>query len=139
MKVQFSFTVNVFSKKTTKNNRHIERSRDAKIPAPQSLHPVPIAIGIGDVVVALADYGITVTIYDPWANPVEVMHEYGLTCHSELASPSEKGSGGEAFDAVVLGVAHKEFLSLNLASLQKENSVLYDVKGILGTEVDGKL
>ena len=96
---------------------------------------------IVDVVTALTDYGITVTIYDPWANPVEVMHEYGLTCHSELVSPSpsERGSGGEAFDAVVLGVAHKEFSALNLDALQKENSVLYDVKGVLGNKVDGKL
>jgi UDP-N-acetyl-D-galactosamine dehydrogenase len=96
---------------------------------------------IVDVVAVLQEYGIKVTIYDPWANHTEVLHEYGLTCHSELASPSpsKRGAGGEAFDAIVLGVAHKEFLSLNLASLQNENSVLYDVKGILGNEVDGNL
>jgi len=87
---------------------------------------------IVDVVAALADYGITVTIYDPWANPAQVLHEYGLTCHRELVE-------GQKFDTIVLGVAHKEFSSLNLASLQKETSVLYDVKGILGAGVDGKL
>jgi UDP-N-acetyl-D-galactosamine dehydrogenase len=86
---------------------------------------------IVDVVAALSDYGITVTIYDPWANPVEVMHEYKLETTTIL--PNQK------FDAVVLGVAHKEFLDLDLASLQKETSLLYDVKGVLGTEVDGKL
>ena len=86
---------------------------------------------IVDVVAALADYGITVSIYDPWANPAEVKHEYGLDIVTDL--PSHK------FDSIVLGVAHKEFSALNLASLQKENSVIYDVKGILGAEVDGKL
>jgi UDP-N-acetyl-D-galactosamine dehydrogenase len=86
---------------------------------------------IVDVIAALADYGITVSIYDPWANPVEVQHEYGLKTATDL--PNQK------FDAVVLGVAHKEFTKLNLTSLRKENSVLYDVKGILGNEVDGNL
>jgi UDP-N-acetyl-D-glucosamine/UDP-N-acetyl-D-galactosamine dehydrogenase len=87
---------------------------------------------IVDVVAALADYGILVSIYDPWANPTEVKHEYGLTCLSELVE-------GQKFDALVLGVAHKEFLSFPLANLRDTNSVLYDVKGILGVNVDGKL
>ena len=87
---------------------------------------------IVDVVAALADYGILVSIYDPWANPTEVKHEYGLTCLSELVE-------GQKFDALVLGVAHKEFLSFPLDNLRDTNSVLYDVKGILGVNVDGKL
>jgi len=86
---------------------------------------------IVDVIAALKDYGITVKIYDPWASPDEVVHEYKLVTSKNL--PSEK------FDAVVLGVAHKEFLNLELNSLRKENSVLYDVKGILKENVDGKL
>jgi UDP-N-acetyl-D-galactosamine dehydrogenase len=86
---------------------------------------------IVDVIAALADYGISITIYDPWANPVEVKHEYGI--HTTTNLPNQK------FDAVVLGVAHNEFLQLDIASLQNGNSLLYDVKGILGSEVDGKL
>lgn len=61
---------------------------------------------IVDVVAALADYGIKVTIYDPWANPTDVLHEYGLTT---INSHPELGEG-QKFDAVVLGVAHKEFV-----------------------------
>ena len=79
---------------------------------------------IVDVVNALEDYGIQVTIFDPWANPDEVMHEYGLTCHPELVA-------GAKYDAIVLGVAHKEFLNLDLELLKRENAVVYDVKGIL--------
>jgi UDP-N-acetyl-D-galactosamine dehydrogenase len=86
---------------------------------------------IVDVIAALADYGIAVSIYDPWANPAAVKHEYGLETTTVL--PNQK------FDAVVLGVAHKEFLDLDLASLQNDNSLLYDVKGILDIAVDGKL
>lgn len=86
---------------------------------------------IVDVVKALEDYGINVTIYDPWANPSEVQHEYNITCQSELASESK-------FDTIVLGVAHKEFVDLNLAPLLNENGVVYDVKGVLKNS-DSKL
>jgi UDP-N-acetyl-D-galactosamine dehydrogenase len=86
---------------------------------------------IVDVVKALSDYGIEVTVYDPMANPTEVKHEYGLETTAIL--PVGK------FDAVVLGVAHLSFLEMNLSSLRNENSILYDVKGVIGDEVDGKL
>lgn len=86
---------------------------------------------IVDVIAALADYGIKITIYDPLANPAEVQHEYGLTTTATL--PNEK------FDAVVLGVAHREFLGIDFCKLQHENSLLYDVKGILGVLADGRL
>ena len=87
---------------------------------------------IVDVVKALADYGINVTIYDPLANPDEVQHEYNLTCHAELDSESK-------YDAIVLGVAHTHFKDLNFSKFQKNNAVLYDVKGTLANGVDGKL
>jgi len=86
---------------------------------------------IVDVITALKDYGIIVKIFDPWANPQEVLHEYELITTKTL--PLEK------FDVMVLGVAHKEFLELELDSLRKENSILYDVKGVLRENVDGKL
>ncbi|WP_182651605.1 nucleotide sugar dehydrogenase [Flavobacterium sp. SOK18b] len=86
---------------------------------------------IVDVIKALADYGIQITIYDPWANPVEVAREYNLTTITEL--PVER------FDAVVLGVAHTVFVDLDFSSLQSQKSLLYDVKGILGDRADGRL
>lgn len=86
---------------------------------------------IVDVVKSLKDYGIQVAIYDPMANPAEVKHEYSLDITTIL--PIEK------FDALVLGVAHKAFLEMNLSSLQKDTSILYDVKGVIGNEVVGKL
>lgn len=86
---------------------------------------------IVDVVTALVDYGIKVTIYDPWAKPEEVWHEYHLKTTNEL--PSKK------FDSLVLGVAHKEFQALDLASLKNSNCVVFDVKGVLKDKADGKL
>jgi UDP-N-acetyl-D-glucosamine/UDP-N-acetyl-D-galactosamine dehydrogenase len=86
---------------------------------------------IVDVIHALKDYGIDVSIYDPWANPKEVAHEYNLEVINEL--PKTK------FDTLVLGVAHKEFLDLDLENLRNEKSILFDVKGVLGKNVDGNL
>jgi UDP-N-acetyl-D-galactosamine dehydrogenase len=86
---------------------------------------------IVDVISALKEYGITVTVFDPWANPNDVMQEYKLTSTKELPSAT--------FDAVVLGVAHKEFLQLEFDRWRNSNSVLYDVKGILQVGVDGRL
>lgn len=86
---------------------------------------------IVDVVKSLCEYGIKVTIYDPWANPEEVRHEYGLDTVNEV--PSAK------YDAIVLGVAHSEFRGLDINSLKKNNSVVFDVKGILGDSADGRL
>ncbi len=87
---------------------------------------------IVDVIKALKDYGIDVSIYDPWANPKEVAHEYQLKMHKDI--PNEK------FDVVVLGVAHTAFTNLNLANLKNENAVVYDVKGVLDINmIDGKL
>lgn len=86
---------------------------------------------IVDVISALEDYGIKVTTFDPWANPSEVKHEYNIDSITELPS--------NQFDAVVLGVAHKEFREMDLNKLRKSTSVLYDVKGILGDIADGRL
>ncbi|AFR35725.1 nucleotide sugar dehydrogenase [Riemerella anatipestifer] len=79
---------------------------------------------IVDVIAALEDFGVKVTTYDPWANPEEVQHEYGIESTKKL--PSQK------FDTVVLGVAHKEFKALDLSSLKRSKAVVYDVKGVLG-------
>lgn len=86
---------------------------------------------IVDVIKALADYGIEVTIYDPWANPKEVAHEYGLEMTKAIPTTT--------FDTIVLGVAHKEFLDMDLDVLKKQTAVIYDVKGVLKGAVDGKL
>ncbi len=86
---------------------------------------------IVDVVAALVEYGVEVSIYDPWANPDEVEHEYQLTTTKVL--PNQK------YDALVLGVAHQEFLNINFSQLQNANSIIYDVKGVLGNKSDGRL
>lgn len=85
-----------------------------------------------DVIKNLEDYGIQVTTYDPWANPEEVKHEYGIETTDQL--PSDK------FDAVILAVAHNEFKELNISDILSDKGVIYDVKNFLPKEtVNGRL
>ena len=86
---------------------------------------------IVDVIKSLLDYGVNVTIFDPWANPVEVKKEYNL--ENFITLPSKK------FDAIVLGVAHQEFLDLDFDDLKTQNAIIYDVKGVLGSIADKSL
>ncbi|WP_209327694.1 Vi polysaccharide biosynthesis UDP-N-acetylglucosamine C-6 dehydrogenase TviB [Pseudoalteromonas sp. PA2MD11] len=79
-----------------------------------------------DIVKELKDFNMSVDVYDGWANPDEVKHEYGV----ELISTLEKGK----YDGVVLAVDHSELKEMgeaNLRALGKENHVLYDVKHVL--------
>jgi len=87
---------------------------------------------IVDIYNTLREYTDYITVYDPWADPSKVRREYGIEIVNEV--PKEK------FDAEILGVAHKEFLNLDVKSLVKEGGVIYDVKGILPREiVDARL
>jgi len=84
-----------------------------------------------DVIYSLKEYSTEVTIYDPWASSTEVAEEYKLSTTQELPT--------DTYDAIVLTVAHKNFLGLELRSMLSPNGVLYDVKGILNEELDGRL
>jgi UDP-N-acetyl-D-galactosamine dehydrogenase len=86
---------------------------------------------IVDVIKSLKEYGINVSIYDPLANPVFVYNEYKIKSVQKV--PNEK------FDTIILGVAHDEFKNLNISNLQNSLSIIYDVKGFLGVQVDGRL
>ena len=76
-----------------------------------------------DVINSLKSYGTNITIFDPLANEKEVMNEYGMVALKEL--PKTR------FDAIVLTVAHNEFMNLDFSLLKKDNAVIYDVKNIL--------
>ncbi len=85
-----------------------------------------------DIVRALSEYELGLEIYDPWANAEAAFREYGVRVTSDLpAGP---------FDAVILAVAHSCFEGLDLASLLKPRSVVFDVKGVLDRSLaDGRL
>ncbi len=76
-----------------------------------------------DVVKELRDFNINVDVYDSWASPEEVKHEYGL----ELVSELKQGN----YDGIVLAVDHSEFKNMGVEAVRalgKEKHVLYDVK-----------
>ncbi|WP_417886171.1 nucleotide sugar dehydrogenase [Zunongwangia sp.] len=81
-----------------------------------------------DVYHNLIDYGSNVSVFDPLAKPDEVKREYGIITSQD--QPSEK------FDAIVLAVSHSNFELLDLDSLKNDISVVYDIKGFLGTKAD---
>jgi len=87
---------------------------------------------IVDIYTTLQEYTINISVYDPWANPTDVKHEYNIDITNDL--PIEK------FDAVILGVAHKQFLEIDVKTLVKEGGVIYDVKGLLPRDIiNGRL
>ena len=83
---------------------------------------------IVDIYHSLIEYTQNITIFDPWANPAQVKHKYDINIVNELKTK-------EKYDAIILGVAHKQFLELDVKSLVKEGGVIYDVKGVLPRDI----
>ena len=84
-----------------------------------------------DVYRELKAYHMDIDLYDPWANAEEVKSEFGIDLKASISK--------KKYDTIILAVAHKEFLTLDLQSLKNKNSLTYDVKGILTEGVDAKL
>lgn len=86
-----------------------------------------------DIYNELLTYHTNVDVYDPWANPEEVKHEYNINSIKVLDE-------NKKYDAIILAVAHKDFESIDLSIIKKENAVVYDVKATLPKNlVDGRL
>jgi UDP-N-acetyl-D-galactosamine dehydrogenase len=84
-----------------------------------------------DIYEELKSYNVNVDVYDSWANTNEVRAEFGFDLIENL---------NKKYHAIILTVAHKEFLNQNLRSQLIDGGILYDVKGILDTEsIDARL
>ncbi len=86
---------------------------------------------IVDVIQELKSYGIIVDIFDPWADANLVHKAYGLELMTTLPTTT--------YDAIVLGVAHSDFLTIDYKQLRNDQCVIYDVKSFLPFPVDGAL
>ena len=85
-----------------------------------------------DIIHELEGFGISVDTYDPWADVKEVEDEYNIEITNQL--PDKK------YSAVVLAVAHNDFISLDLDSIKIPNGVVFDVKSALDrNKIDGRL
>jgi UDP-N-acetyl-D-galactosamine dehydrogenase len=91
--------------------------------------------GVIDIIEEMKTYNTLVDIYDPWADPAEAHHEYGLS----LINDPEKNT----YDAIIICVAHNQFKELGaqgIRALGKTNHVLFDVKHVLPkSDVDARL
>lgn len=76
-----------------------------------------------DIYQDLIEYGLEVTIYDPWVDTEEVKLEFGITA---LNKQSELQAD---YSALILAVGHDQFRDLNLGALKGEQSFVYDIKG----------
>lgn len=76
-----------------------------------------------DIYNALKEYNLSITVYEPWADPDIVKQEYGIEITTTIPE--------KAFDAAIFAVAHNDIKNINVSSLMKNNSVVFDVKGIL--------
>lgn len=83
---------------------------------------------IVDIYHTLKEYTNNITIFDPWADPSSVKSEYNIDIISTLPKNNK-------YDAIILGVAHKQFINLDIKSLLAENGIVYDVKGILSRDI----
>ncbi len=88
-----------------------------------------------DVIRELTKYGARVDAYDPWVDPREVKHEYGIT-------PVKTLTRGR-YDAIVIAVAHDQFRDMGAAAIRKlgkRRHVLFDIKYVFkASQVDGRL
>lgn len=88
-----------------------------------------------DIVEELNSYNANVDIYDPWVDKEEAKAEYGINMIDAL--------DGEKYDAIILAVAHKQFVELGVDKIlksAKNEHILYDIKHLLSKElVDGRL
>lgn len=77
-----------------------------------------------DIVRRLEQYKARVVVHDPWADPQQVEHEYGVICQNGESKDRK-------YDAVLLAVAHNEFKNIDISALCKENTIVYDIKSTL--------
>jgi UDP-N-acetyl-D-glucosamine/UDP-N-acetyl-D-galactosamine dehydrogenase len=81
-----------------------------------------------DIIDELKDYGVSVTISDPWADVKEVEHEYQLTLNNDLNL--------ETYDGIILAVSHTQFLEEAIIDkLRNFQGIIYDVKSILPEDI----
>ena len=79
-----------------------------------------------DIYQDLIEYGLDVTVFDPWVESKEVSSDFGvMVLNNQLELSSD-------YSVIILAVSHDEFRRLNIADLKGTNSLVYDIKGFLG-------
>ena len=82
-----------------------------------------------DVVRELEEYHVQVDVYDPWIDELEAMNEHQI---HPVKAPQKN-----AYDAIILAVAHRQFIEMGIESIRamgRPAHVLYDLKYIFPAE-----
>lgn len=86
-----------------------------------------------DIYNELVDYGIDVDIFDPWANKLEVEHEFGITIIEQLSEIKK-------YDSIIIAVSHNQFLNIDYEKIKKNNAIIFDTKACIDRNlVDARL
>ena len=78
-----------------------------------------------DIYQDLKEFGLDVTVYDPWVDQNEVKLEY------DLEVSVNKSVLEDRYSAIILAVSHDEFLEIDYTSLRSANSIIFDIKAFL--------
>ncbi|SFQ51377.1 nucleotide sugar dehydrogenase [Parafilimonas terrae] len=81
-----------------------------------------------DIYNELRQFGVETDVYDPLADREEVMKELGIGMVSRQETDKN-------YAAVIIAVAHREFLEMDFMPYKKNNAVIFDVKGCIGKEL----
>ncbi|MFT6993293.1 MAG: UDP-N-acetyl-D-galactosamine dehydrogenase [Maribacter sp.] len=84
-----------------------------------------------DLINNLNEYRVKTTVFDPWASPEEVQHEYNIKTTQQKPT--------DTYDVVVLAVAHEQFMKMDFSSFKHEKTLVYDIKGKLLTGYTARL
>ncbi len=86
-----------------------------------------------DIYNELVQYGIDVDVYDPWAKPEEVFHEYGITILDKFPKKNN-------YSVMIFAVAHNDFTKIDIKHLKEQDKIIYDVKSSFNKYfIDGRL
>ena len=86
-----------------------------------------------DIIKELLTYDVKIEVVDPWANPEEVLNDYGILINNEIVK-------NNSFDATILAVGHQKFKKIKFSNFMNDKAVIYDVKGVLDKDIiDGRL
>ena len=83
-----------------------------------------------DIYNTLLEYTSDITVFDKYACPKQLQNEYNIALKNDWDEVKQNH-----YDAVILAVAHKEFVGMDVRSLLNHDGVVYDVKGVLPKDI----
>ena len=84
-----------------------------------------------DIINYLKDLDVNLTIHDPWVDSQDIFNKHKINVVKNISH--------KRYDGIIIAVSHKIFFVLDIDSLKKESSVVYDVKGMFSNSLNASL